>query len=132
MNCGSFSYQPMMQRSRDQWHHSPGQQRDHARVEGNAPDEERPRLDCGTGGQAQEHCCREDAEKGSQRHFPSHRWLVWRAKPRFESMQLAIDRFALSQRSRLLLPYFEHRGVIEGVALLLVGERAEDAELARV
>src|SRR2546425_1461775 len=44
-------------------------------------------------------------------------------------MELPVHRLAFSQRSGALFPCFEPWGFIEGVALLFVGERSQDAEL---
>ena len=46
------------------------------------------------------------------------------AKPRFESVQLAIHRLAFGQRSGPLFPCLEHRRFIEGITLLPVVKRS--------
>src|SRR5439155_8297287 len=82
--------------------------------------------------EAQNHGGWKNSEERGDGHLPSRRRTVWRAKPRLESCQLAIYRFAFRQRSRALLPRFEQRRSIEVIALLLVGERAQDAVFAGI
>src|ERR1043166_1445123 len=127
-----FRVKPPMQTARDRWHDEPSHECDHARVENHTAENEIPRFDYRAKNQVQDHRRRENSEKCRNRHLPTRWRTARRAKPRFEPMQLPIYRLAFRQRPCPLLPRFEHRRFVEGIALFRAGECAEDANLARV
>src|ERR1043166_7793378 len=124
---------PAVQRAGDERHDHPGQEGDHAAVENSAAEKEWPRSHRCAQGQVQNRGGGQDTEKSCKRHLPTRRRTLRRAKPRFESVQRSgAPRTLLRQRLTFRLPRFEDRRGVKSIALLLIGERAQDAKLTRI
>src|SRR2546425_6190858 len=99
--------QPTTQESGNDWHDDPSQRHDDARIEDSVLEDEGPGLNRRANSQIQHHREWKNSKERGHRHLPSWRRLR-RAKPRFESVELTIDRLTFSQCSRSLLPRLEH------------------------